>query len=282
MKKLLGILVLVLTSCTTIQPVDHTKWNCQKLSEQEYKCLRTYVNGNDVFIVEFIGEAKENKPNGYGKARIGDDDFVSLDGVVRTSNDSDNRLVLIDGWRNIDGTVFYEKDSKVYKVTWPDGSVWEGTQLKKKEGSRHRNLKGTLILEGSQAYRFEGILLDKMDPKLVEGTLYFLSGNAKGNVFSGTWKIDIDEDGFAQNSKKNIVKTGRYSFTSINNKEILYYEGNFYENGFLKKGNVVYRSHTVWDKYVGTHKDDGTFVDGKLYFRNGTVQEYEGGKIKKE
>ena len=85
------------------------------------------------------------------------------------------------------------------------------------------------------------------------------------------------------NNETRILWNGPNNWIVVsNNKEILYYEGNFYENGFLKKGTVVYRSHTVWDKYVGTHKDDGTFVEGKLYFRNGTVQEYEGGKIKQE
>ena len=75
MKKLLGIVVLVLTSCTTIQPIDNTKWNCQKLSGKDYKCLKTMANGDNFFSVEFVGEAKENKPDGYGKIRISDYDF---------------------------------------------------------------------------------------------------------------------------------------------------------------------------------------------------------------
>ena len=50
------------------------------------------------------------------------------------------------------------------------------------------------------------------------------------------------------------------------------------QNGFLKKGVVAYRNHTVWEKYVGTHNNNGTFNDGKLYFRNGTVMEYKSGK----
>ena len=136
MKKLLGIVVLILTSCTTIQtidntkPIDNTKWNCQKLSGKNYKCLKTMANGDDFFSVEFIGEAKENKPDGYGKIRIADNDFISLDGVVKIRND--DSILLIDGWRDIDGLVFYEKNSKVYKITWPNGSIWEGVELKKK------------------------------------------------------------------------------------------------------------------------------------------------------
>ena len=279
MKKFLGIVALVLTSCTTIQPIDNTKWNCQKLSGKDYKCLKKMANGDNFFSVEFVGEAKENKPDGYGKIRISDYDFnfskVSLDGVVKIPNDGS--ILLIDGWRDIDGLVFYEKNSKVYKITWPNGSIWEGAQLKKKEGSKYTNLKGTYI-SANPEYRFEGIILDKLDAKLVEGTLYWLNGSAKGNIFTGTFNVDIEEDGFVKNNNKNIINKGKYNFVRTNNEEILYYEGTFYENGFLKKGVVAYRNYTVWEKYVGTHNNNGTFNDGKLYFRNGTVMEYKSGK----
>ena len=58
-------------------------------------------------------------------------------------------------------------------------------------------MRGTYISDNSE-YRFEGIILDKLQAKLVEGTVYWLKGIAKGNVFTGTFNVDIEEDGYVR------------------------------------------------------------------------------------
>ena len=170
MKKLLGIAVFCLL-CLNVY-ADYGVWSCQKISNQNHKCTNTV----DKMNLEYIGEIKNNVPNGYGKFRV-IGDTISGEGIWRYENGG---MTLVEGVKYYDGTKILYKNSKSYKLFYQNGDIFEGTPKKK---SNKVVTKGTMYYKNGD--RYVGTINSVWDTQFIEGTFFFKS---TGDKYIGTYK----------------------------------------------------------------------------------------------
>ena len=225
---------------------DIGKWNCQKINESKSKCIKNKEDRITKIVLSYIGEVKEGLPSGKGIIDFSYHPYVQTNwekskhlydnkwvGVVKTYSDHSTELVegyleLIMGFKEYfqnssvvkqvftSGHILELKNGVLYKMTFDDGSTFEGTFT-----DEPAPLKGTYIY-ASLGEKFVGRFFNN---EKVEGIYYFKNGN----TFSGTY--------YSKTEKGQGIKKGTYVF-----KDGDKFIGTFYKNSRYKNGTYYFAS----------------------------------------
>lgn len=113
----------------------YSSWNCKIQNKNIYKCTSTVTNPNVELEVEYIGEVKDNKPEGKGELYIvmdngklveKKDSSIKSKGIFKINKD--NSIELVEGKKFfLDGMIFFTKNNKIFKVQYPNGNIYEGS-----------------------------------------------------------------------------------------------------------------------------------------------------------
>jgi hypothetical protein len=171
MKKLILVLVLGLLWVGHAY-ADYGLWSCKKISNQNYKCTNTA----DKMNLEYIGEIKNNVPDGYGKFRV-IDDAIYGEGVWKFEN---NGMNLVEGEKYYKGIKILYKNSQAYKFFYPSGDIFEGSA---KKTSNKITTEGTMYYKNGD--RYVGTIKSVWDTQFIEGIFFFKS---TGDKYVGTYK----------------------------------------------------------------------------------------------
>ena len=179
MKKLIGIVVLGLILSTS-SFASYKSWSCKKYSEKYYICINAVNN----LKIEYIGEIKNNKPNGYGTFKVLNKD-ISGEGIWKTS--ADNSPTMVEGSKILNGIKVLYKNSKAYEFIYKEGIIF---QTKPRKVSSKDKTIGKMIYQNGDI--FEGSVVSVLDPKLVEGIFYFNNGDKYEGSFKNNKPLNGD------------------------------------------------------------------------------------------
>jgi hypothetical protein len=157
----------------------YSTWNCKIQNKNIYKCTSTVTNQNRELEVEYIGEVKDNKPEGKGELYIvkdngklvGKKDSIRSEGIFKINKDY--LIELIEG-KNFfpEGMIFFRKNNKLFKVQYPNGNIYEGSFYD------NGDLKsGTFYYMNQNEYFGDKFVGDFQNKNLKNGTYYHSNGD---------------------------------------------------------------------------------------------------------
>ncbi len=258
--KFLFFIIISLLSTVNFSYSYDKPWNCLKITEQKSKCINQVGKNN----LQYTGEVKNNAPNGYGVLKVLNDDMTA-EGVWKTEV-GEYKPIQISGTRNLWGTKVFLRNEELYKINYPNGSIFEGSRSKvMNSGKRAKEINGTLRYSNKNI--FKGTMKNILNPKPLKGTFYYALGDQKGDTFTGT---------FHEDSKLIYPKEGKYIFSK--NNKWLYYEGSSDINGKYIYGELKFKNG---DRYVGSFKNQN-YHNGTYYYANGDIYKYVNSSGKSE
>ena len=203
MKKFLGILILGFF-LNNNSLASYNSWSCKKYTEELHIC----TNSIEDLKIEYIGEIKNNEPNGYGRFRVLNDD-ISGEGIWETS--ADNSPIMIEGSKTFYGIKVLYKNSKAYEFIYKDGNIF---QTKPRKVNSKEKAIGKMIYQNGDI--FEGTILSVWDTRLVHGILYFKNGDK----YEGSFKDQkfLNGDFFFSNGRVVKYKDGVSYSVKVKNK----------------------------------------------------------------
>ena len=247
MKKLLLILIIVIFSTSSSNAAPPYECNLK-----ENKCLQTRVVNDIEIKYEYIGQIKNDKPDGKGKLNISDTKFGKSFAEGTFKIIENNFIKLIDGQLYDDTFILYRKNGETYKLVY----------LKDKEGQKKGTiLEGTfkqfILIKGSVAHsnghKFTGEFYD--NGLMKEGTYLYLDRQK----FTGTFDKD-----------RGLPQKGLMIFTN----------GETYSGTFgAESSGKAYKINGIFTFKSGDRYEGSFFPQIEPKYKNGTYYHFKEGGI---